>query len=160
MPGILQSFSVVTPSGHQVDVSIAHHSSEVSTLRGLECVRCHGINYHGRRIEGCNHTICEPCMERDDSLITGEHDCHGTIVTGKTLTSYGVEARTLLDNLMVFCPVNECNQQARLSVIDQHISSHAVGEIRVANDQAELPPGVLWYEHQGSVYYMADPDAP
>ena len=164
MPGVLQSFSVVTPSGHQVDVSIGHHSWEITTLRSLECIRCHGINYNGRKIECCDHTVCQPCMDQDDSLKSGEHECHGDIVTGKTLSNYSVETRARLNNLIVICPVGECRQQARLSDIDRHINGHIAHhpaeEVHIVNSLDELPPGVLWHEHEGRIYYRSNPDAP
>ncbi len=166
MPGVLPSLSVVMPSGHQVGVSVGDNSSEISALRSLECIQCSSINYNGRKIEDCDHTICQPCIDKDGSLKTGKHNCNGTIVTGKTLTNYSINTKTLLDNLIVFCPVNDCSLKAQLSEINQHIrdhestAHHSAGEVLVANDQSELPPNVLWHEHEGMIYYMRDPDAP
>lgn len=165
MPGVLPMFSIVTPAGHQVGVAIGNNRQDVLELRSLECIQCGSINYKGRKIEDCNHTVCQPCVDKDDSLKTGKHDCDGLIVTGKTLTDYSIKTKFFLENLTVFCSVNECNQQAQLLRIDQHIRghetivNHSAGEILVANDESELPPNVLWHEHEGHIYYMFDSGA-
>ncbi|MGI2029090.1 hypothetical protein [Endozoicomonas acroporae] len=172
MPGVLQSFSVITPSGRQVDVAFSNDSSQISALRSLECIQCRNITYNGRKIDGCHHTICQPCIDNNDSLATGEHNCDGIIVTGKTLTSYSIETRTLLDNLIVLCPFSDCNQKALLSDVDQHIRDHpavdqhirdqinpangSLSEIQIANDPDELPPNSRWIEHEGIIYFVVE----
>ncbi|MBO9492762.1 hypothetical protein J7438_01470 [Thalassotalea sp. G20_0] len=165
MPGVLQPFSVITPSGRQVDVAFSNESSQISALRSLECIQCRNITYNGRKIDGCHHTICQPCIDNNDLLATGEHNCDGIIVTGKTLTSYSIETKTLLDNLIVLCPFSNCNQKALLSDVDQHIRDHinpangSLSEIQIANDPGELPPNSRWYELEGIIYYVVESNA-